>query len=575
MKKINLIFLIIGVLTLSGYVIVRYNLRTPGFVSTSAKDPSASTKPGETSLDLRPALITKLQQLVKQGSDGLYNLSIHEIEPDLLSSSVLLKKLELRPDSLAWKSLRDQGNEPSDVFTIVLDSLKIDGIGIKDLVNKDAMNLNSITISSPHIEVYHNKNAPSKKDQGTLYEKISRQLRHFSVDKIRILDASLVSHQTKKTDAMRIRELTIELGDLLFDSTTQNDKSRFLYSKQALISGKNFSIPSGDRLYNFKIGSFTLSATDQVFTARNVLLQPQYSKKDFQKKVHRQLERYDLAFDHVQLKGIEWWRLFNGESLEASSAQINGASAEIYLDRSLPQSPPKIHNFPHQLLMQLQFPIHIPEISMNGASLLYQEFDPPSGKTASMKINSLHGKILNLTNMPSVIRSHPEATVVATGTFLNGIETNLRLGLNLANWKQGAFTAHLSTKEFDGTIVNPLAEASGLFMIKRGMVQSMSADVSGNNAQASGKVLLLYTGLHVTPLEKDKNDPGKLDKKNITSLLANKLLIKDNNPSGNSAPRNPDCSFTRDPHGSFFNLIWKTSFVGILKTIGAPEKLAK
>src|SRR4051812_43299040 len=105
MKKINLIFLIIGVLTLSGYVIVRYNLRTPGFVSTSAKDPSASTKPGETSLDLRPALITKLQQLVKQGSDGLYNLSIHEIEPDLLSSSVLLKKLELRPDSLVWKSL--------------------------------------------------------------------------------------------------------------------------------------------------------------------------------------------------------------------------------------------------------------------------------------------------------------------------------------------------------------------------------------------------------------------------------------------------------------------------------------
>src|SRR5438309_11578878 len=98
MKKINIIFLIIGILALSGYVFVRYNLRAPGFVPTSAKDSSASTKPGETALDLRPALITKLQQLVKQGSNGLYNLSIHEIEPDLLSSSVQLKKLELRPD---------------------------------------------------------------------------------------------------------------------------------------------------------------------------------------------------------------------------------------------------------------------------------------------------------------------------------------------------------------------------------------------------------------------------------------------------------------------------------------------
>ena len=103
----------------------------------------------------------------------------------------------------------------------------------------------------------------------------------------------------------------------------------------------------------------------------------------------------------------------------------------------------------------------------------------------------------------------------------------------------------------------------------------MSSEVSGNNSQASGKVLLLYTGLHVTPLEKDKKHPGELNKKNITSLLANKLLIKDNNPSGNNPPRSPDCSFTRDPHGSFFNLIWKTTFVGILKTIGAPDKLAK
>ena len=39
-------------------------------------------------LDLRPAIIAKLQQLVKDGSNGLYTLSIQKIDPDLLSSKL-------------------------------------------------------------------------------------------------------------------------------------------------------------------------------------------------------------------------------------------------------------------------------------------------------------------------------------------------------------------------------------------------------------------------------------------------------------------------------------------------------
>jgi len=51
------------------------------------------------------------------------------------------------------------------------------------------------------------------------------------------------------------------------------------------------------------------------------------------------------------------------------------------------------------------------------------------------------------------------------------------------------------------------------------------------------------------------------------------LVLKDENPSKDGSIRKADAFFIRQ-HGTFFNLIWKTTFTGILKTIGAPEKIA-
>ena len=113
-----------------------------------------------------------------------------------------------------------------------------------------------------------------------------------------------------------------------------------------------------------------------------------------------------------------------------------------------------------------------------------------------------------------------------------------------------------------------------MFHIKRGRGKELTATISGNNAGASGKILLLYNDLHIIPLEKSSKTKNGLGKKNLTSFIANSFFIKNDNPSGNKAPRNPDCNFTRNVHSSFFNLLWKTTFVGILKTIGAPEKIA-
>ncbi len=110
--------------------------------------------------------------------------------------------------------------------------------------------------------------------------------------------------------------------------------------------------------------------------------------------------------------------------------------------------------------------------------------------------------------------------------------------------------------------------------LKTGTITSLTSTLDGNNTKASGKVVLQYQNLHIRILKKDEGEPGGFRKKTIISKLANAFVIKDNNPSPGNEVRKEDAFFKRDIHGSFFNLIWKTTLVGILKTIGAPAKLA-
>ena len=112
-----------------------------------------------------------------------------------------------------------------------------------------------------------------------------------------------------------------------------------------------------------------------------------------------------------------------------------------------------------------------------------------------------------------------------------------------------------------------------MMKLEKGTLQKLSADMKGDELGASGEVLVLYNDLKLSLLEKDKGKTN-LDKKNVTSLFANLFVLKKENPKNGKAPRTEQGSFKRDPTGGFVMLVWKTILVGVLKTIGAPEKLA-
>ena len=67
---------------------------------------------------------------------------------------------------------------------------------------------------------------------------------------------------------------------------------------------------------------------------------------------------------------------------------------------------------------------------------------------------------------------------------------------------------------------------------------------------------------------KEGEDGAAPKKQGLLSFLANNLLIEDANPSKGKPPRAANITFQRTPAASFFNLMWKSLFIGMRETIG-------
>lgn len=573
MKKKYVIFIAIIIVVSGAYFYIRFGL-------LKAKDFKPDNSKSKSILDMRPAIIAKLQQLVKDGSDGLYYLSIGKIDPHVLASSIDITDAVLIPDSAIIKELDKVHALPDDIFKISFSLLHLDGVGLNDVLSKDHLSLKSILVKKPFIEVYHkerwyNKELRKKTDSLTLYKKIMKKIKSISVDSIEMSDCTFISHLfSKKYQTNKLNDVSINMKDVLIDSSTQYDTKLFMFAKKADLSAKNLYGRTPDSLYYFKCRSIDISTAENNLTILNIELHPRGSRQQFESHLKQRKEIYNLSIPKITVSGINWWDLANQKDIIAKEATIHNGSCDIFLDRSLPFRKVKINNFPHQILMRLPIHMSITKMHIRNCNLAYSEHNPGMDKTGTIYIDDMNGEVTNITNMREQIKKHKLLVIKSSGLFMHTIPMTNSFTFNLSKYRTGDFTMDLNVGAMDTSILNPITEPMGEFMIKKGSIQKGIAHVIGNNFKGGGKGELLYKDLYLVGLKKDKNKPGGIKKKSIVSFFGNVFLIKNNNPKKDNPPRVVNFNFKRESKTTFFSLVWGTIFLGILKTIGLPASFA-
>jgi hypothetical protein len=517
---------------------------------------------------------------VTGGAINISTIPNNTIHPDSISSRLDLVNVRIRPDTMVLKKSARGHMLPDDLFKISLPSLHLDGTGIDHFFRMGRFSLKNISIIDPVIERYHqkrwyNKEKRAKNNFATLYQKLTQKVKSISIDKIRVTGGTFINHDFDNTNnTSRFNDVSVQLQNILVDSSTQFDKSRFLFAKQATLSTKNFSGETPDRLYLFRCRAIRISTAENSLIISGFELHPIGGKQQFESKLSVRKEMYDIDIPKITLSNVNWPNVVNGNAMVAKQAVVNNGTCKVFLDRSKPFRNVKQNNFPHQMLMRIPVRLSIAKLKLVNSNLSYSEYNPGMAKTGIIYINDINGSVTNLTNMAAVIKRNRMLTITSSAIFMHKVPLTNRFQFDLSKYKTGDFAMDLDIGAMDSSILNPISAPMGEFMIKKGTIQRGIAHVKGDNYKAEGDGILLYKDLYLVALKKDKDRPGGIKKKTMLSFLGNLLLIKNANPSKGEAPRYKYFESKREPHTTFMSLVWKTIYIGILKTIGLPASFA-
>jgi hypothetical protein len=571
MKKTFIIAAILILLLTAGYLYVRYSvLKTEDFEPETSEEKSI--------LDLRPSLIAKLQQLVKDGSKGLYILNIGEIDPSIAASTLDAINITIVPDPAVLAQLDSMESAPDNTYKISMKGLHVDGIGIADLLSKKDFKLKSVTFDSPVIDVFEKKRSYNavNKDTLTLYQKIRKGLNSLSIGEIIVKNAQITSHdEGNPGKAGAYKDISISMKDILIDSTTQYDKKRFLFAKEADLSMKKYSYRTADSLYFLNSGTINISAVSNILTANNIELIPRHSRQQFQKLHKQRKDRMEIKISKLVLSGIDWWTFANKESLIASRADVYDCVFADYIDKSMPPKSVKLANYPHQLIMKLPIRVALERVNVHNMSVAYDEYNPASSKQGTLSFSKINGSMRNMTNIKANISKNRYMIFNADALFMKSVPAKIEFKFDLAKTNTGNFEANIQAGAMSHTLLNYLSEPLAMVHLKSGNVKQVATRIKGDNRTAHADFQLLYDDLYIVPLEKDADKKSGLDKKGVTGFLANLLKIKSSNPTKGNDPRNFQYAVGRQHYPGFFTHLWKTMLYGIVKTIGAPERMAK
>ncbi|GAA4742885.1 hypothetical protein [Flavisolibacter ginsenosidimutans] len=569
-----LLVLVPGVVLIGAYLFLRFSLQSS--VQKEEKKtgevlPRVDSLGGKklSVVDLRPLFVQRIQQVLKKSSNGLYTLSVGDLRIDVLASSVVLHGVKLLPDKAKQDSLKKLDKLPENVITASFDDLVIEGINLDDVLKSRKMDYTLIKLTKPVIVVHRTKPSPKGTQKKDFLQRFLKEMDRLSIKKILIEDGELtVYNDAKKSEPIQMKNISIRMNDLLIDSSMLQRKNRFLFAKEATVSFRDFVRPVSGGLYVLKMDAATATIPEQRVEISNFSYASPLSKAEFTKRQKWSEEMYGLSLPHVRLTNVDWWTLLNGEEITANNLILDGGKLSVYLDRTKPAHNSMGH-FPNQLLIKLPLKIDVGKIAVRKLGAVYTEFNPATQQTGTVYMDDL---TLNTSRLSNSKNSLP-LVVKGSALFMHKVPLEARFKFDMQRARTGKFEAQIKTPGFDGRLINSFAMPLGMVRMDKGFLDGAEATISGDEQKASGDVLITYHDLKLSLLEKDKGKKG-LDKKDVTSLLANILVIKNDNPKKGGEPRREQAEFIRKPTGGFFMLVWKTMLVGALKIIGAPTKYA-
>ncbi len=525
----------------------------------------------------KPYLQAEIKALVLQSTDSLYSIQYSDFDLNIRTGNATLTDFKLIPDTEVYRKLVALKKAPDNLFTLSVKKLSISNLGAVKAYKEKILNISNISVEKPSLTVVNRRFAYNDTVRvgkpKSPYELIKKTFRQLHIDSISLKDISL--NYINKSDPLEkrtaLKHLNINIADVVIDSLTDKDTSRFYYTKGIDIKIQDYKIKTPDSLYQAEIKQIHFNTAYRYIILDKVSFVPRYSNSGFYKVTGEAGDIYNLKFNRIDIRDINLQKFIRDQKLYAGRLDIANAAVKIFSNNAYKsKQTSKVGKDPQQALQRVALDMRLKKINIKNTLISYSEADATSGYTGVITFNNTYGTILNVTNDPDAKKADPFMVAHIYTRFMNAAELNVNFKFDLPS-KIGAFNYSGTLGKFDGRILDKLVKPLALVHVKSADISKLHFDVDASNYSGKGKLEFYYTNLNVQLLKKVEGK-AELQTQGFISKLANTLIINDANPDkkGNFNPG--PINLKREPNLSFFSFLYKALLDGLKPSVGFDKK---
>lgn len=523
----------------------------------------------------KPLLTKVIKNTFTDTTDSLYRIDFSDISVNILSGSVTVDSVAIKPDLDVYQKMIKQGKAPENLISLKIYKLSIKNANPIKVYREKKLDIKNITIQNPELAVFYTKLKNQKKkreDNRTAYEHLKNTLISLKIGSIFLNNVKFkyIDQNYEKPKITFLDKMNIRINDLLIDSVSRFDSTRLFGTKDIIAEISDYSFATPDSMYHLKLKHALVSTQNKRLTLTGVGLIPRYSNMAFAGKFKTQQERYNLTFDSVLVNSIDFNQLLDERTIKSSNLTLANGNLKVFMNREKPRKTiDKGKNFPHLALSRVAWNIVIDTVLIKNTNIAYTEYNPKSKANGTVFFANMRGRIFNITNDSASLSKQHIANAYIQSNLMGKGNMNVHIGFNLTD-PNGAFTYDGSMGAMDMSALNDLFKNMALISTSSGRIQSFVFNMKGNRIGAGGTMTLKYQDLKISLMKKD--DDEKLKKLGLISFFANALLVNNGNPNGKHPLIVAHTYYKRPNESSFFNLMWKSVFEGLKQSVGITKE---
>lgn len=524
----------------------------------------------------KPLLQQQLKDVILNSSDSLYRIEYSDFDLNLSSGNATLSDFKLIPNMAVYDRLVTAKKAPDNLFILEVKTLTLKNVGAKKAWQEKILNISHIGIDKPSLTIINKRYAFNDTVKvgkpKTPYQIIKKVFKQLKIDSISLKDISVnyVNKSNPVTKTTALNHLDINISNILIDSLSAVDSTRFYYTKGVEVTLHDYKIATPSGLYDVGLKQIYFSTAQRKLVLDDVTLTPRYTYTQFYKK-NGPGDIFTLKFKRIGINDIDLQSFLRDQKLYAGIMDVTKGDVQIYNNSNYKgQKTSKIGKDPHQALQRVALDMRLTRLNIKNTSIKYSETDATTGYTGVIAFSNTNGHILNVTNDAAAKKKNHFMIARINTRFMDVAPLQVNFKFNLTD-KKGAFNYSGTLGKFDGRVLDKLVKPLAMVHVKSADVERLTFNVDANNYSAKGNLKFYYKNLNVELLKKVEGQ-RKLQTQGFISKIANSLIIENDNPDKKGNFRPGPINLKRESTVSFFSFLYKGLLDGLKPSVGFTAK---